>query len=279
MKKYTKWLKVLALLSVVLFLAACGSTNEAANASSTGFWDRYVIYNLSQFIVWLSDLFGGNYPLGITLFTVLIRTLLLPVFQMQIKSQRQMQEIQPELDAIKEKYPNRDKISMEAMQEEQQQLLQDRGVNQFAGCLPMLIQLPVMMALYQAILRTEELRQGNFLWMNLGQPDPYFVLPIIAAALTFATTYFSMKSNPVQNTMTKSMMFVSPLMILMIGLTLPSAIALYWVVSNAFTLIQTFVLNNPYKIIAEREAKVQAEKDKQRELRKQLRRAQGQKKK
>ncbi|XJS10649.1 membrane protein insertase YidC [Aerococcaceae bacterium WGS1372] len=278
MKKYKKWFKLLALLSVVFILAACGSTNEAANANSTGIWDRYVIFNLSQFIVWLSDLFGGNYPLGITLFTILIRTLLLPVFQMQIKSQRQMQEIQPELDAIREKYPNKDRLSMEAMQEEQQQLMQDRGVNQFAGCLPMLIQLPVMMALYQAILRTEELRQGNFLWMNLGQPDPYFILPIIAATLTFTTTYFTMKSNPVQNSMAKSMMFVSPLMILMIGLTLPSAIALYWVVSNAFTLVQTFVFNNPYKIIAEREAKAQAEKEKQRELKRQLRRATGKKK-
>lgn len=278
MKKYIKWFKVLALLSVVLFLAACGSTTEAANVNSTGIWDRYVIFNLSQFIVWLSDLFGGNYPLGITLFTIIIRTLLLPVFQMQIKSQRQMQEIQPELDAIKEKYPNKDRLSMEAMQEEQQQLMQDRGVNQFAGCLPMLIQLPVMMALYQAILRTEELRQGNFLWMNLGAPDPYFILPIIAATLTFATTYFTMKSNPVQNGMTKSMMFVSPLMILMIGLTLPSAIGIYWVVSNAFTLVQTFVFNNPYKIIAEREAKAEAERERQRELRRQLRRATGKKK-
>lgn len=278
MKKNIKWLKVLLLVGFVTILAACGSTNEAVNSESIGFWDRYVISNLSQFILWLSDLFGGSYPLGITVFTVIIRALLLPVFQMQIKSQRQMQEIQPEIDAIKEKYPNKDRASMELMQEEQQQLMQDRGVNQFAGCLPMLIQLPVMMGLYQAILKTEELRQGNFLWMNLGQPDPYFVLPIIAAALTFATTYFSMKSNPVQNSMTKSMTFVSPLMILMIGLTLPSAIALYWVVSNTFTLAQTFALNNPYKIIAEREAKVQAEKDKQRELRRQVRRARGKKK-
>src|SRR5699024_8056610 len=278
MKKYNKWLKVLVLLGFVVFLTACGSTQEAVNAESTGLWYRYIIYNLSQLILWLSNLFGGSYPLGIAVFTIIIRALLLPLFQMQIKTQRKTQELQPELDAIKAKYPNKDRASMEAMQEEQQALMQDRCVNQFAGCLPMLSQLPVMMALYQAILRTEELRQGNFLWMNLGQPAPYFVLPVIAALLTFATTYFSMKSNPVQNTITKSMTFVSPLMILLIVFTLPSAIALYCVISNACTLAQTFILNNPYKIIAEREAKTEAEKEKQRELKRQLRRATSKKK-
>lgn len=279
MKKFNKWFKVLALLGIVIFLTACGSSNEPISADSTGIWDRYIIYNLSQFILWLSDLFGGNYAIGIILFTVIIRIILIPLFRMQINSQRKMQELQPELDAIKDKYPNKDKQSMELMQQEQAQLMEDRGVNQFAGCLPLVIQLPVMIALYQAILRTNELQTGSFLWMNLGEADPYFVLPILAAGLTFYSTYLTSKSNPVQNATTKSMTFVTPVMILFITVGLPSAIALYFVVSNGITLLQTLIFNNPYKIIAERQAKIDEEKERQRRLRKEYRRLTGKKKK
>ncbi len=273
--KKKQWFKIGLLLSVTMMLVACGNMNEPVSAESVGIWDRYIVYNLSQLIIWFSNLFGQSYPTGIAILTIIIRVLLTPLYQMQVKSQREMMELQPELDAIKAKYPNKDRQSQELIQHEQQALMSERGVNQFAGCFPLLIQLPVMMALYQSILRTPELRQGHFLWMNLGQPDPYFILPIIAAVLTFAATYFSMKSNPNTNAATKGIMLVNPIMILLIAIRLPSAIALYWVVSNAATLVMTFLFNNPYKIIAEREAKIKAEKEKQRELRRQYRKVTG----
>lgn len=277
MKQSKKWLQIGILFSVALVLSACGNSNDVITSESTGIWDRYVIYNLSQFIIWLSNLFGGNYAIGIIVFTILIRLLLLPLNKMQMKSQRDMQELQPELERLKAKYPNRDKESMRLMQEEQQQLMESRGVNQFAGCLPIAVQLPVMMALYQSIVRTEALRQGHFLWTNLGQMDPYFILPIVAAGLTLANSYFTMMSSPNQNSQMKTMLYVAPLMILFISLGLPSAVTLYWVVSNAITLIQTFMFNNPYKIIAERKAKQQAEKDRQRALNKALKRVKNRK--
>lgn len=258
------------MLSFVLFLTACGN---AEGASEGGIWSTYVIDNLSRVLLWLSGLFGNNYAMGIIIFTLIIRLLLLPLNQMQTKSQRKMQDIQPELDAIKAKYPNKDRASMEAMQAEQQALMEARGVNQFAGCLPMFIQLPVMIALYQSITSTQEIQQGDFFWTNLGQVDPYFILPVIAAALTFANSYFTMKANPVKNSATTMMTYVMPAMILFISVGLPSAVTLYWVISNGITLIQTFIFNNPYKIIAEREAKVEAERERERELRRALKRA------
>lgn len=269
-QKYSKWLKIAIMLSFVLFLTACGNTE---GASGDGIWKTYVIDNLSRVLLWLSELFGNNYAMGIIVFTLIIRSLLWPLNQMQTKSQRKMQEIQPELDAIKEKYPNKDRASMEAMQAEQQGLMEARGVNQFAGCLPMFIQLPVMIALYSSISNTQEIQQGNFFWTNLGQVDPYFILPVVAAALTFANSYFTMKSSPVKNSATTMMTYFMPAMILFISVGLPSAVTLYWVISNGITLIQTFIFNNPYKIIAEREAKVEAEKERQRELRRALKRA------
>ncbi|MGX7092730.1 YidC/Oxa1 family membrane protein insertase [Hutsoniella sourekii] len=275
-KKIHKWAKVLVLCLVLLAVVAC--SREPLNASSSGFVDQYILLNLSRFIIWLSNLFNGNYGMGIILFTLIIRVLLIPVNNMQMKSQRQMQEIKPELEAIQAKYPNKDRQSRELMQEEQAQLMEERGFNQFAGCLPLLIQLPVMMALYQTILRTEELRQGHFLWMNLGQPDPYFILPILASLLVFYNTYLMSKANPVSNAASKSMMYTMPLMILLISIGLPSAISLYFVVSNGFSVLQTLIFNNPYKIIAEREAEAAAEKEHQRELKRQLRRKTGKRK-
>ena len=162
---------------------------------------------------------------------------------------------------------------MEMMQAEQKEIMEKNDVNQFAGCLPLLIQLPVLMALYQTIQRTTEINQGYFLWTSLGQRDPYFILPIIAALLTFATSYLSMKAQPEKNSSMQIMLFTMPLMILFIGISLPAALSLYWVVTNAFTVAQTLVLNNPYKIIAERQAKKDAEKEKQRQLNKALKRA------
>ncbi|MCW6653717.1 membrane protein insertase YidC [Aerococcaceae bacterium NML191292] len=271
MKQTKKWLHLFGLAVVVLFLTACGT--EAITSESTGLWDRYIIYNLSQFIIWLSNIFGGSYAIGIIIFTVLIRIITVPLTKMQFDSQRQMQEIQPEIDKLKAKYPGRDRASMEAMQREQREIMEANGVNQFAGCLPVAIQLPIMMALYQAIGRTEILKEGHFLWMSLGQMDPFFVLPIVAAVLTFANSYFTMKSSPSQGGAMKTMTYVMPAMILLISVGLPAAVTLYWVVSNAVTLIQTFMLNNPYKIIEERQAKAQAERDKQRELKRALKRA------
>lgn len=271
MKKQFK--KFLLICSLLPFLTACSQNNEAS--TSNDFWGQYFISPLSEFILWLSGLFGNNYAFAIIFFTILIRVLLLPLNRFQMKSQRQMQEIQPELDAIKDKYPNKDRDSLEKMREEQSALMEKRGVNQFAGCLPLLIQFPVMIALYNTILRTEELRQGHFLWMNLGQPDPYFILPFLAAGFAFYSSYLTMKSSLNQNGAMKGMMYVMPFMILLITIGLPSAIGIYFVTSNAFTVFQTLLFNNPYKIIAEREKKRELEKEKQRSLQRQLRRATG----
>ena len=213
---------------------------------------------------------GGSYGLGIILFTIIILVALTPLTKMQMDSQFQMAEIQPEIEELKKQFPNRDRASMEALQQAQQDLMKERGVNQFAGCLPLLIQLPVMFALYQVITRTEVLRDGHFLWLALGKADPYFILPILAAVLTWYSSYLTVKANPIQNGASKAMTYVAPAMILLVSFNFPAAVTLYWVVSNAVRVVQTFIFYNPYKIIAQREAKRQEEKARQRRLRKAL---------
>ena len=258
MKKHTK--KALSLSGIgllTLILAAC--SNKPVTSHSTGIWDHYIVYNGSQFILWLAKHFGG-YGMGIIIFTILVRVLILPLMHYQTKSMLRMQELQPQLKALQKKYPGRDRDSLQKMQVEQQKLSKEAGVNPFASMLPLLVQLPIMWALYQAIWRTPELKTGSFLWLQLGHTDPYFVLPILAALFTFISSWLSMASLPEKNSMSTTMTYVMPIMIFVMALNFSAAITLYWVVTNAFQVVQTLLLQNPFKIKQEREEKQRKER-------------------
>lgn len=268
MKKGKKALALLGALSLVLVLSAC--SNSPVTSSSTGFWDHYIIWNFVRAIKGLSNFFGGSFGWGIIIFTIIVRIIILPLMFYQMKSSRKTMEIQPQLKALQAKYPDRDQESMRAMQEEQRKLYAEAGVNPVAGCLPMVVQMPVLLALYQAIFRSQELKAGSFMWMQLGDKDPYFILPILAAIFTFLTSKLTMMSQPDngQKGMTAIMTYGMPVMILFTALNVPAALSLYWVITNAFSVGQTLLLNNPYKIIREREEKEQAAKERERNLNK-----------
>ena len=246
MKKHPKKvLSLLGIMSLTLFLAAC--SNKPITSHSTGIWDHYIIYNCSRFIIWLSNHFGG-YGMGIIIFTIIIRIIILPLMYYQTKSMMRMQELAPELKKLQQKYSSRDRETMQKLQVEQQKLYKEAGVNPFASMLPLIVQLPVMWALYQAIWRTSTLRHGSFLWLQLGHPDPYYVLPILAALFTFISSWLSMASMPEKNSMSTAMTWFMPIMIFFMALGFSSAITLYWVVTNAFQVLQTLLLQNPFKI-------------------------------
>ncbi|MFY9902263.1 MAG: membrane protein insertase YidC [Trichococcus sp.] len=251
MSKRKRLLFTLSLFAVMMVLSACGT--EPITSESTGFWDRYVVFNFSNMIVWLSQLFFSNYGLGIIAFTIIIRVILLPLNHFQTKSTKKMSAVQPQIKALQAKYASKDRETQEVLQKEVSKLYADNDVNPYMGCLPVLVQMPVLMALYQAISRTEILKSGSFLWMNLGERDPLFILPVVAAILTYATSKLTMMSQTEANAATKSMTYTMPIMILMMGINFPSALSLYWVASNAFSVGQTLMLNNPYKAIRERE--------------------------
>lgn len=264
MKKHLK--KILSLtgiLSLTLFLAAC--SNEPITSNSTGFWDHDIIYNCSRFIIWLSNHFGG-YGMGIIIFTIIIRIIILPVMYWQTKSTTAMQELQPELKKLQQKYSSRDRETMQKLQMETQKLYRDAGVHPMASMLPLLIQLPVMWALYQAIWRTNVLRHGSFLWLQLGKTDPYYVLPILAALFTFISSWLAMAGMPERSSMTTVMTWGMPIMIFFMSLGFPAAITLYWVITNAFQVVQTLLIQNPFKLRREREERKRAKRRRQNRL-------------
>ena len=265
MKKMKRLLLALGIVGLVVLMSACGRTGDVT-AASTGVWDRYIIYYFGQAIKFLS--IGGNVGVGIIIFTIIIRIILLPLMHYQTKSMRKTQDLQPKIKAIREKYPNKDQESQRLVNEETQRLYKENNVNMYAGCLPLLVQMPIMIALYQSIYRIEDLRTGHFLWLNLSKPDPYFILPVLAAVFTFLSSYLTTMSQLEKSPTSTIMNIVMPAMIFFMGIGLSSSIALYWTVSNAFQVGQTMLLNNPFKIRAERQAVAEIEKERQRALQK-----------
>ncbi|AMV69303.1 Inner membrane protein translocase component YidC, short form OxaI-like [Pediococcus damnosus] len=271
MKHSKRNMVMMAVASLTVLLAGCSTAPITKN--STGFWDHWIVYNFSRAIIWLSKLFGNNYGWGIIVFTIIVRIIILPLMIYQTKSSMKTAEIQPKVQALQKKYSSKDIETQQKLRDEQQKLYAEAGVNPVAGCLPLIVQLPILYALYAAVSRTEVLKAGTFLWLQLGDRDPYFILPVIAAVFTYISSCLSMKSQPTQNGMTTMMTIGMPVIIFFTALSVPSAVSLYWVVTNIFQAGQTLLLQNPFKINREREAKAKAEQDKKRAIAKAKRKA------
>lgn len=158
--------------------------------------------------------------------------------------------------------------SRQQLYEATQALYKENGVSMRSSMIPLLIQMPILLALFQALTRVEVLKVGHFLWLNLGEPDPIFVLPVLAAGFTFLSTWLTNKSAIEKNMAMTVMTFAMPVMIFLFALPAASGVSLYWTVSNAYQVVQTLVFNNPFKIIAERQAKIDVEKELQSKKRK-----------
>jgi YidC/Oxa1 family membrane protein insertase len=225
---------------------------------------------LSLFInvlVWIYNLLGHGpnmFGIAIILFTILIKVATWPLNAQQLKGAKAMQDLQNDKDwqAIQKKYA-KDK---EKLAQEQMRVYREKGINPFGSCLPTLIQFPIIIALYQSIIRalastpldllnlsrninTDFLDVANliplnskFLWMNLGQPEPYYILAIVVAATTFIQSKLTMpaSSNPNDQSaaMGQSMAYTMPLMLGWFALTFPSGLAVYFITSNLLGIVQ-----------------------------------------
>ncbi|WP_440897375.1 membrane protein insertase YidC [Amphibacillus sp. Q70] len=246
-----KVLIAVALLGIVLLLSGCGDINEPITAESEGFWNSYFVYPLSWIIIRIAGLFSGSFGLAIIVVTLGFRLILVPLNVKQLKSSKAMQEIQPKIKEIQEKYSSKDAKTQEKLQQEQMKLFKEHNVNPMAGCLPMFVQMPILMALYQSIMRTPGLQDGTFLWFELSQPDPFYILPIVAAAATFLQQKLTMAGastgQGAANPQMSMMLYMMPIMIGVMSLFFPAALSLYWVVGNVFMVIQTIFIRKPFK--------------------------------
>lgn len=178
-----------------------------------------------------------NYGLAIILLTVVIKVLLYPLTVKQVKSMKAMQDLSPKLKALQEKY----KDNKEKLNQEVAKLYKDSGVNPLAGCLPLLIQMPFLIAIFYALREYQYASDPSFLWIkDLSQAgDHYYILPVLAAATTYVTTKQTGTDPSQQNQM---MQLFMPLFIGYITTTFPAGLGLYWVVSNVVQIVQQWWL-------------------------------------
>ncbi|GAB3054034.1 YidC family membrane integrase SpoIIIJ [Virgibacillus ainsalahensis] len=246
-----KYMLLLMLVGAMAILSGCMQIEEPITSESEGIWNTIFVYPLSWVIINIAEIFSENYGLSIIVVTLLIRTLLMPLNVKQLKSSKAMQEIQPQLKEIQKKYSSKDQKTQQKLQQETMELFQKNGVNPLAGCLPILVQMPILIAMYHAIMRTGEISTHSFLWFELGSPDPFFILPILTAGFTFLqqklmmSTNTSMKDNPQMALQMQVMLYIMPVMIGVFAVFFPSALALYWVTGNIFMVIQTLLINKP----------------------------------
>ncbi|OQP07080.1 hypothetical protein B1690_03965 [Geobacillus sp. 46C-IIa] len=239
-----KWLVVL--LGVALLLSGC-SRNEPIDEHSQGIWNHYFVYPLSKLLLTLGHWFGDNYGIAIIVLTLIVRFCLLPLILKQFRTSMAMQKLRPELLKLQEKYKSKDPETQRKLQQEMMQLYQKHGVNPASGCLPVLIQMPIFMALYYAISRTQEIKTHSFLWVELGHRDPYFILPVLAALTTFISLRLSPSMTQEQMPQMAMMSYMMPVMIFIGASSVPSALSLYWVVGGCFSIIQSLILRSQLK--------------------------------
>lgn len=238
-----KWFLLIAVLGLVAVLSGCAPattvTHTLEDLENGGFWQSNVVYYFALALDTFANWFNGEYALAVLVLVIIVRTLILPLTLKQVRSSRAMQAIQPELQKIQKKY----KDQPEKVQQETMKLFQENKVNPMAGCLPLIVQMPIFIALYNAIYYNPGLREHSVLWLQLGQPDKMFILPVIAALTTYVQTKMMTKMNPAQMQGPMAfMMMIYPVLIFVMSYQFPAALPLYWIFSNVYTIIQNYFL-------------------------------------
>jgi YidC/Oxa1 family membrane protein insertase len=185
---------------------------------------------------------GIPWWLSIAILTVIVRSLLFPLTIRQVKSMRAMQDLKPEMDRIRAKY----KDNRQKQQEELMKLYQERKVNPFGSCLPLLVQMPIFIAMFYVIRgfsqTHESFTQGGILWFqDLSVQDPFYILPILSAVTMLAASEITSKNIDPQQ---RWLMRILPVVFTIFLLNFPAGLFMYWITSNLVTLVQNYVIYN-----------------------------------
>jgi YidC/Oxa1 family membrane protein insertase len=194
-----------------------------------------------RILLWMHDTFRLNYGWVLVIFGVAVRLILWPLNQSAMRSSLRMQRIQPELQALQTKY----KANPEKMHAEYMKLLQAHGMtpfSQFTGCLPMLIPMPVLFALFFVFQNTIEFRGVSFLWLaDISLKDPYYVLPVVMGLSMFLLSWVGLRNSP-PNPQAKMFGYMMPAMMTVFFLNFPAGLNLYYAVQNVAALPQQWLI-------------------------------------
>lgn len=188
-----------------------------------------------------------NLGIGIILLTLIVKIITFPLNNKQMQSAKKMQKIQPELKKIQKKYKNDKQKQNQAVME----FMQKNKVNPVAGCLPLLVQFPILISIFTLLRDTQRLEMisdspfylfPSLEFLNLTYPDPFYVLPILAGATTFWQQKIMM-TDPNQ----KMMLYIMPAMLLFFSINFPAGLVLYWVLNNLLSVWQQLLIGRTDK--------------------------------
>jgi len=226
---------------------------------------NFLITPINNLLIFLYGISGQNLGLAIIFLTLIVRGVLVPVTIPSLRSAKKLQELKPHLDKLKQKHKDKQKLQLATLE-----LYKQHGINPAAGCLPQIAQLLVLIALYQVFINfinggqyNGQSLNLNFLWLDLGKADPYYILPVLAG-LTQLIFSFMMTSGleshvkapknkdekkkeedsmEMAQSMQQQMLYLMPAMTVIIALKFPSGLALYWVVTTLFSLVQQYLVS------------------------------------
>ena len=179
-----------------------------------------------------------SYGLAIILLTILIKILVYPLTKKQLKSMKAMQRLQPQMKKLQDKYKDNPKL----LQQKLMELYQKEGANPMSGCLPMLIQMPILMGMYYTLYSFDYGGAApSFAWMpSLSEPDPFYILPLLSALTTFLQQKISSTAEVTQQM--RMMMIIMPVFIGFISLNFPAGLVLYWVTMNVVQILMQLLM-------------------------------------
>jgi YidC/Oxa1 family membrane protein insertase len=228
-------------------------------------WDLIILSPMINIMVVLTRVLFSNLGLSIIVLTIVIRAVMYPLTRKQLLSSKRMQELQPKLAEMQKKYA-KDK---QRLAKEQMALYKEAGVSPTGCLLPMIVQMPVWIALYQSISRVlatspEELLNlsrhlyaawpivfnqvplnSQFLWLDLGTPDKYILLPILVGATMWVQQKMTTPSyaDPQQQANSQMMLWMMPLLFAFMSLSFNSGLALYWLTSNVISIVMQYFIS------------------------------------
>lgn len=225
-------------------LLALGREFETSNPY--GGWIQGIVQPFATMVIrlllWMKATLGLSYGWILVIFGVAIRLLLWPLNQRAMRSQMAMQRIQPEMQAVQQRYKN----DPQKLQQAMMQLYKDHGMSPFSslsGCLPMLIPLPVFFALFFVFQNTIEFRGVSFLWFpDISVKDPYYVIPILVAGTTMLMSWIGMRGMKADANQ-KTMMYVMPAVMLVFFFSMASGLNLYYFIQNLASLPQQWLIS------------------------------------
>lgn len=267
---------LLVLVVAMLLLSGCGVPSEGVDVTThapEGPWQTFAVWPLAKGLIWLNGVLAGanvtySWGFAIILFTVAIKVITFPLTVTQIKGMQAQKDLQPKIQELQKKYgKDKEKISQEQMK-----LYQEAGVNPLSGCLPMIVQMPVLFGLYSALISLGgALENARFFWIpDLGFPKytdgmgwitelfqggeymrlvSYLILPILLMVSQYVMQKMTTASTPSTGEGGAAGMMgqMSTIMTLMFGfftLQVPAGLTLYWVTSNLLQMGQTIAVNN-----------------------------------